>query len=124
MGDENENKPLSRKASNSKDVINNNNENGTGGDSGEVTLKAKMSLVNGCTVIIGSIIGKLKENILKSISNKRFAYKNESLIKTKLYSLFFARLIHEILISTSLSLFLAPLIQPVIRFRHFRVAYR
>ncbi|KAG5672293.1 putative Methylthioribose transporter [Polypedilum vanderplanki] len=54
-----ENKPLSRKSSNAKDVINNNNENGAaeGEGGGEVTLKAKMSLVNGCTVIIGSIIG-------------------------------------------------------------------
>lgn len=60
MGDENENKPLSRKSSsvrdgdNAKDVIN-NNEGGGGGE--EVTLKAKMSLVNGITVIVGSIIG-------------------------------------------------------------------
>lgn len=28
-----------------------------GGGGGEVTLKAKMSLLNGCTVIVGSIIG-------------------------------------------------------------------
>ncbi|XP_054730586.1 Y+L amino acid transporter 2 [Anastrepha obliqua] len=35
------------------------NEGGGGGDAagGEVTLKAKMSLINGCTVIVGSIIG-------------------------------------------------------------------
>lgn len=30
---------------------------GGGGGGGEVTLKAKMSLINGCTVIVGSIIG-------------------------------------------------------------------
>lgn len=55
-----EKQPISRKSSsmngdgeNGKDVINNNN------DDGEVTLKAKMSLVNGCTVIVGSIIGEL-----------------------------------------------------------------
>lgn len=33
-------------------------KNGDGG--GEVTLKAKMSLLNGITVIVGSIIGELK----------------------------------------------------------------
>jgi len=35
------------------------NGSGGGGDAGggEVTLKAKMSLLNGCTVIVGSIIG-------------------------------------------------------------------
>lgn len=33
-------------------------ENGQGGDGGgDVALKAKMSLLNGCTVIVGSIIG-------------------------------------------------------------------
>lgn len=32
-------------------------EGGDGGGGGEVTLKAKMSLINGCTVIVGSIIG-------------------------------------------------------------------
>jgi len=35
-----------------------NGGGGGGGDAGgEVTLKAKMSLLNGCTVIVGSIIG-------------------------------------------------------------------
>ncbi|KAL7016449.1 hypothetical protein ACKWTF_010030 [Chironomus riparius] len=57
MGDENENKPIARKVSNgddnnAKDIINNN-----AGDGQEVTLKAKMTLVNGITVIVGSIIG-------------------------------------------------------------------
>lgn len=56
-----EKQPISRKSvslngdspgENGKDIINNNNEDG------EVTLKAKMSLVNGCTVIVGSIIGE------------------------------------------------------------------
>jgi solute carrier family 7 (L-type amino acid transporter), member 8 len=52
-----EKQPISRKSSsingeNGKDVISNS------GDGGEVTLKAKMSLVNGCTVIVGSIIGE------------------------------------------------------------------
>lgn len=61
MGDENENKPIARKVSNNgddnnaKDIINNN-----AGDGHEVTLKAKMTLVNGITVIVGSIIGKFK----------------------------------------------------------------
>lgn len=31
--------------------------NGGGDGGGEVTLKAKMTLLNGCTVIVGSIIG-------------------------------------------------------------------
>lgn len=58
MDDEKLNKPTSRKSSSV------NGENGKGkdiqdkGDSGEVELKAKMSLVNGITVIVGSIIGK------------------------------------------------------------------
>lgn len=63
-----EKQPISRKSSsmngengeNGKDVIKDNNDGG-----GEVTLKAKMSLVNGCTVIVGSIIGKCEE---KSVS--------------------------------------------------------
>lgn len=33
------------------------NGGGDGDGGGEVTLKAKMSLLNGCTVIVGSIIG-------------------------------------------------------------------
>lgn len=70
-----EKQPISRKSSsmnnddnhgeNEKDVIN----NGDGGG-GEVTLKAKMSLVNGCTVIVGSIIGKFDFFPLSLKSNK------------------------------------------------------
>lgn len=55
-----ERQPISRKSSsmngdgeNGKDVIKGSNDGG-----GEVTLKAKMSLINGCTVIVGSIIGE------------------------------------------------------------------
>lgn len=52
------NKPTSRKSSsvngeiNGKEILDKDN-----GD-GEVALKAKMSLLNGCTVIVGSIIGE------------------------------------------------------------------
>lgn len=56
--DEKLNKPSSRKSSTAtaengkgKDIT-----NGDGG--GDVALKAKMSLLNGITVIVGSIIGK------------------------------------------------------------------
>lgn len=57
MSDEKLNKPTSRKSSSA------NGENGKGkniqdNDGGEVALKAKMSLLNGITVIVGSIIGK------------------------------------------------------------------
>ena len=56
MADDSENRPIARKISNGdKDIINNNNAGDGGGD---VTLKAKMTLVNGITVIVGSIIGK------------------------------------------------------------------
>lgn len=34
-----------------------NGSDGDDGGGGDVTLKAKMSLINGCTVIVGSIIG-------------------------------------------------------------------
>lgn len=54
MEDGKTNKVTSRKSSNaenSKDIIDN--------DGGEVALKAKMSLLNGITVIVGSIIGKI-----------------------------------------------------------------
>lgn len=55
------NKPTSRKSSSvngetgkGKDITDNNNDGG-----GDVQLKAKMSLLNGITVIVGSIIGKI-----------------------------------------------------------------
>lgn len=56
------NEPLNRKNSSRKSsVVNGNGEAAakveTEDGGGEVTLKAKMSLVNGCTVIVGSIIG-------------------------------------------------------------------
>lgn len=63
MGEEKENGAASRKASQpliAEDELaaNGKKENGAGGDGGgEVALKAKMSLLNGCTVIVGSIIG-------------------------------------------------------------------
>lgn len=57
-----ETESLNRKNSSRKSSVVNGNgettakeENSDGG--GEVTLKAKMSLLNGCTVIVGSIIG-------------------------------------------------------------------
>jgi len=71
MGDENENKPIARKVSNNgddnnaKDIINNN-----AGDGQEVGLKAKMTLVNGITVIVGSIIGKFKNYLNKQEGSK------------------------------------------------------
>ena len=48
-----------RKYSVNSDKNDNDDEEGKGGggESGEVGLKAKMSLLNGCTVIVGSIIG-------------------------------------------------------------------
>lgn len=59
MADEKLNKPTSRKTSSingesgkGKNITDNDN------DGGEVALKAKMSLLNGITVIVGSIIGK------------------------------------------------------------------
>lgn len=53
------NKPISRKSSSSengkgKDIIDDSSNGG-----GDVALKAKMSLLNGITVIVGSIIGKI-----------------------------------------------------------------
>jgi hypothetical protein len=71
MSDAEESKPMSRKSSAQhnngadKDTINNNNESGGGG---EVTLKAKMSLVNGITVIVGSIIGRQKSICIQIMS--------------------------------------------------------
>ena len=61
MDEESSKKPLSRKSS----VANSNGKdkdtisNIAGGD--EIALKAKMSLLNGITVIVGSIIGKKKQ---------------------------------------------------------------
>ncbi|XP_050318405.1 Y+L amino acid transporter 2 isoform X2 [Bactrocera neohumeralis] len=63
-----ETESLNRKNSSRKSSVINGNgdapakvttegEGGDGGGGGEVTLKAKMSLINGCTVIVGSIIG-------------------------------------------------------------------
>lgn len=64
-----ETESLNRKNSSRKSSIVNGNgdasakltngdaDGGDGGGGGEVTLKAKMSLLNGCTVIVGSIIG-------------------------------------------------------------------
>nr|XP_036224657.1 Y+L amino acid transporter 2 isoform X2 [Bactrocera oleae]XP_036224658.1 Y+L amino acid transporter 2 isoform X2 [Bactrocera oleae] len=63
-----ETESLNRKNSSRKSSVINGNgdaptkvttegEAGGGGGGGEVTLKAKMSLINGCTVIVGSIIG-------------------------------------------------------------------
>lgn len=87
MDDEKLNKPTSRKSSSV------NGEGGKGkdindkGDGGEVALKAKMSLMNGITVIVGSIIGKVfifhrrmldQSHILhnKTIKNTRYEYSN------------------------------------------------
>lgn len=57
MEDEKLNKPLSRKSSSVNGDFGKGKEIPDGG--GEVALKAKMSLLNGITVIVGSIIGKL-----------------------------------------------------------------
>lgn len=55
-----EDKPLSRKhsAANGNGEMNGEaTKDGDDGGGGDVALKAKMSLLNGCTVIVGSIIG-------------------------------------------------------------------
>lgn len=56
-----EEESLNKKSSSRKSsIINGNGKDdaaGDGSDGGEVGLKAKMSLLNGCTVIVGSIIG-------------------------------------------------------------------
>lgn len=57
-----EEESLNKKSSSRKSSIINGNGKDDGGndggsDGGEVGLKAKMSLLNGCTVIVGSIIG-------------------------------------------------------------------
>lgn len=49
---------LNKKANSRKGSINESvNGANNAGDGGDVGLKAKMSLLNGCTVIVGSIIG-------------------------------------------------------------------
>lgn len=58
MEDEKLNKPLSRKSSSVNGENGKGKEIPEGGGGGEVALKAKMSLLNGITVIVGSIIGK------------------------------------------------------------------
>lgn len=64
MEDEKLNNPTSRKSS----TVNGENGKGkeingnSGGDGGDVALKAKMSLLNGITVIVGSIIGKVNHD--------------------------------------------------------------
>jgi hypothetical protein len=66
------NKPTSRKSSTAngengkgKEIHDNSNDGG-----GEVALKAKMSLLNGCTVIVGSIIGK-QQRFLERAAKKQ-----------------------------------------------------
>lgn len=58
MEDEKLNKVSSRKSS-SVNGDSGKEKGATDGEGGEVTLKAKMSLTNGITVIVGSIIGSL-----------------------------------------------------------------
>lgn len=58
MEDEKLNKVSSRKSS-SANGDSGKEKGATDGEGGEVTLKAKMSLTNGITVIVGSIIGSL-----------------------------------------------------------------
>lgn len=68
MDEEKLNKPTSRKSSKAESG---KGENIT--DGGEIQLKAKMSLLNGITVIVGSIIGESLFNlkvIQKSIYHK------------------------------------------------------
>lgn len=49
---------LNKKANSRKGSVNESVNGGTNaGEGGDVGLKAKMSLLNGCTVIVGSIIG-------------------------------------------------------------------
>lgn len=67
MEDEKLNKLSSRKTS-SANGDNEKEKGATEGEGGEVTLKAKMSLTNGITVIVGSIIGKVLE-ILPSVQS-------------------------------------------------------
>jgi hypothetical protein len=53
-----DNKPTSRKSSTVNGESEKAKEITDSGDGGEVALKAKMSLLNGITVIVGSIIGE------------------------------------------------------------------
>lgn len=74
MEGENLNKPISRKSSSTengkgKDII---NDNGSGG--GDVALKAKMSLLNGITVIVGSIIGRIYWTVSSSVRVIKILY--------------------------------------------------
>ena len=59
---EEDKKPASRKSSiaNSNGKEKDKHSNG-GGGGGDIQLKAKMSLLNGITVIVGSIIGNLQK---------------------------------------------------------------
>jgi hypothetical protein len=57
MEDEKLNKPTSRKSSTVNGENGKGKEINDGSEGGDVALKAKMSLVNGITVIVGSIIG-------------------------------------------------------------------
>lgn len=53
-----EDEALNKRPGSRKHSAANGDANSTGGDGGgDVGLKAKMSLLNGCTVIVGSIIG-------------------------------------------------------------------
>jgi hypothetical protein len=61
MDDEKLNKPTSRKSSTANGESGKAKDITDKGDGGEVALKAKMSLTNGITVIVGSIIGTVSK---------------------------------------------------------------
>lgn len=73
---EEDKKPASRKSS----VANSNGKEkdkvSNGGGGGDIQLKAKMSLLNGITVIVGSIIGNCKTNNNNKIVPKVYEVKN------------------------------------------------